>query len=158
MRLLIGCVLLSLAACGGGSTPDPSQASPAEYRADFKSSTLFFTQMSKPVDNFGLDANKYVHKLQRTWYSANVQGALAGSTLDVPVGTVAIKETYDGAGNPSAQVVMVKKAKDTWFYEVRKTDGTVDAAAPSGDNVPACHGCHSVFKEKDYLAGTDIMN
>lgn len=128
------------------------------YQPDFKTNTQFFTAMSKPVDNSGLDAQKYVHKLQRTWYSTNAKGAFIGSTFNVPVGTVAIKETYDGAGAASAHYVMVKKATDTWYYEVRKIDGSVDPSAPSGDNVAMCVGCHQAFKTTDYLGGTAITN
>lgn len=147
-RIVSFALALSFAACG------PVEG-PGAYKSDFKTSSSFFTQMSKAVDNSGLDAAKYVHKLQRTWYSSNVQGNL---TADVPVGTVAIKETQDGAGAPTNHFVMVKKSKDTWFYEVRKTDGTVNDAMPTGDNVAMCHGCHTAFKATDYLGATAIKN
>lgn len=145
VALLTGC---------GGAAPGPG-----DYQNDFKTSAQFFTQMSKAVDNSGLDASKYVHKLQRTWFSSNVKGALSGTSLDLPTGTVAIKETYDGSGAPMAHLVMVKKSKDTWHYEVRKaSDGAVDASAPSGNNAAMCFGCHAAFKDKDYLGGTAITN
>jgi hypothetical protein len=152
MRLLVLSTLAvtSLAACG------PAAANgPGAYAADFKTSAAFFTKMSKSVDNSGLDAAKFVHKLQRTWYSANAKEVLGGV---VPVGTVAIKETSDAQGAAAAHYVMVKKATDTWSYEVRKPDGTVDAAAPKGDNVATCHGCHTAFKTADYLGGATFTN
>ena len=156
----LSCLTL-LPACGA-ATESPVDAGlaagPNEYKADFKTSALFFTQMSKSVDNSGLDANKYVHKLQRTWYSSNVKGALAGDNLNLPNGTTAIKETTDAAGATGGHFVMVKMAKDTWHYEVRKPDGTLNSGAPMGDNVADCHGCHTAFKTKDYLAGTAIVN
>lgn len=128
---------------------------PGAYKADFKSSASFFTQMKTPVDNSGMDASKFVHKLQRTWYSSNVQGNF---TADVPTGTVAIKETLDGNSVATNHMVMVKKSKDTWYYEVRKTDGTLNEMMPKGDNVAMCHGCHTAFKDQDYLGGTTIKN
>jgi hypothetical protein len=139
---------LTLAACG------PSNG-PGAYKADFKTSSSFFTQMKTSVDNSGMDAATFVHKLQRTWYSNNIQGNF---TAEVPVGTVAIKETTDDKGVAAAHLVMVKKAKDTWFYEVRSPDGTALADKPNGDNVMGCHGCHTKFKANDYLAGTAVKN
>jgi hypothetical protein len=53
---------------------------------------------------------------------------------------------------------MTKKAKDTWFYEMRTKDGAEMMGAPKGDNVAMCHGCHAKFSAKDYLAGTDVKN
>lgn len=139
---------LSLTACG-------PVAGPGEYKADFKSNALFFTQMATPVDNSGMDAAKFVHKLQRTWFSSNVQGNF---TSETPEGTVAIKETLDGNAMATNHFVMVKKSKDTWYYEVRKTDGTLNDMMPKGNNVEMCHGCHTAFKDTDYLGGTKLKN
>jgi hypothetical protein len=142
-------VFLSLAACGPANGP-------GAFAADFKTNQSFFTQMSKPVDNSGMDAATFVHKLQRTWYSANVRQALGGN--DLPVGTVAIKETYDAMNMPSGVFVMVKKSKDTWNYEARGKDGAEMAGAPKGDNVAMCHSCHTKFAGTDYLGGTTFKN
>lgn len=136
------------AGCGGSSTS--AAAGPASYKADFKTAG-FFTLMTKPVDNSGRDAQTYVHKLQRTWYSNNIKDAFSA---DVPVGTVAIKETYDATEKAQMQFVMIKKSKDTWQYEVRGTDGQLNSSEPMGDNVAGCHGCHTKFKATDYLGGT----
>ncbi|MBL8952304.1 MAG: hypothetical protein JNK82_16110 [Myxococcaceae bacterium] len=127
---------------------------PGAYQNDFKT-TGFFSLLTTPIDNSGMDAAKFVHKLQRTWFSNNVKDAFTGN---VPVGTVAIKETYDPQMAASARYVMVKRSTDTWFYEVRKLDGTVDTAGPSGENVAMCHGCHTAFKTTDYLGGTTYKN
>lgn len=149
LRSVIAVVVFSsIAACGPANGP-------GAFSASFKTSG-FFTQMSKSVDNSGMDAATFVHKLQRTWYSSNVQGALGGN--DLPVGTVAVKETYDAMNQPSGVFVMVKKSKDTWNYEARGKDGAEMMGAPKGDNVAMCHGCHSKFASTDYLGATAIKN
>jgi hypothetical protein len=139
----------SLVACGPANGP-------GAFASDFKSSQSFFSLMSRPVDNSGMDAATFVHKLQRTWYSANVRQALGGN--DLPAGTVAIKETYDANNAVSGVFVMVKKAKDTWNYEVRSKDGAEMPGAPKGDNIAMCHGCHTKFASNDYLGGTSTRN
>ncbi len=147
--VVVGALSLSVFACGPGPGP-------AAFSKDFKTSSGYFTLMSKPVDNSGMDAATFVHKLQRTWYSTNVQGALGGN--DLPAGTVAVKETYDANNNPSNVLFMIKKSKDTWYYEMRDKDGNELAMAPKGDNVAMCLGCHTKFKDKDYLGGTTVKN
>lgn len=142
-------LFLSLAACGPANGP-------GAFAADFKTNQAFFTQMSKSVDNSGMSAETFVHKLQRTWYSSNVRQSLGGN--DLPVGTVAIKETYDAMNQASGVFVMVKKSKDTWFYEARGKDGAEMAGAPKGDNVAMCHGCHAKFSGTDFLGGTTYKN
>jgi hypothetical protein len=143
--VVFSAVFLSLAACGPADGP-------GGFAPDFKTSPSFFTRMSRPIDNSGMDAATFVHKLQRTWYSANARQSLGGD--DLPVGTVAIKETYDAMGQPAAVYVMVKRAKGTWNYEARGKDGAELPGAPRGDNVPMCHGCHAKFASTDYLGGT----
>jgi hypothetical protein len=142
-------VFVSLGACGPANGP-------GSFSADFKTNQAFFTQMAKSVDNSGMDAATFVHKLQRTWYSANVRQSLGGN--DLPVGTVAVKETYDAMNQPSGVFVMVKKSKDTWNYEARGKDGAEMAGAPKGDNVAMCHGCHTKFASTDYLGATALKN
>lgn len=149
MRSFLPLVSLLAAACG----PQPG---PGTFTADFKTNKAYFTQMAAPVDNSGMDAATFVHKLQRTWYSTNVQGLLGQS--DLPVGTVAIKEVYNANNEATNVLWMTKKSKDTWFYEMRTKDGAEMMGAPKGDNVAMCFGCHGKFASKDYLAGTAVKN
>lgn len=150
MRHKIYWFLVGIISAGCGSGPADSNAGPGGYKPDFKTAGLF-TLMSKPLDNSGKDASTFVHKLQRTWYSNNVKDSFSA---ELPVGTVAIKETYDATEQPLSHYVMVKKSKDTWHYEVRGVDGQLNSAQPMGDNVAGCHGCHTKFKATDYLGGT----
>lgn len=90
--------------------------------------------MSKSVDNSGIDAAKYVHKLQRTWCSANAREELGGV---VPVGTVAIKETTNDQGQPGAHDVMVKKAADNPRGEDAVARLVPLGDAPDGFETPA---------------------
>lgn len=151
MRLISSCCLfaISMLACG----PQPG---PGTFSADFKTNKGYFTQMSKAVDNSGMDAATFVHKLQRTWYSTNVQGLVGQG--DLPVGTVAVKEVYNANNEATNVLWMTKKSKDTWFYEMRMKDGAEMMGAPKGDNVAMCHGCHTKGSATDYLLGTGIKN
>jgi hypothetical protein len=150
LQSLIGLLGLAWLVVGCGDA-----AGPGKFSADFKTAG-FFTQMKAAVDNSGMDAGTFVHKLQRTWYSANVEGALGMAEL--PIGTTAMKETYDAAGVVGGVFVMIKQSKDTWRYEARSASGDLMADAPQGDNVAACHGCHTKGKSTDYLLGTEEKN
>jgi hypothetical protein len=146
-KINIFAVLALVSACGG-------VAPPGAFDKEFRTSTKFFTNMAKPVNNNGLDAAKFVHKLQKTWYSGNAKSQL-GKVVDV--GTVAVKETYNGANEAADGVyVMIKTGTDKWKYEVRDVAGEIKAGAPNGENVAMCHGCHTAFKEKDYLGATEL--
>jgi hypothetical protein len=145
IKFMLGAAALTLVACGGA-------APPAAFKADFKTSSTFFTNMAKPVDNSGMDAAVFVHKLQQTWYSSNAKSQLGGK---VDVGTVSVKETYSADGTASGSLyVMIKTGEDKWNYSVVDATGAAKAGAPSGENVAMCHGCHTKFKDKDYLGAT----
>jgi hypothetical protein len=142
-------LMIGFASCG-------PQMGPGSFSADFKTNRAYFSQMSRPVDNSGMDAATFVHKLQRTWYSSNVQGLLGQG--DLPVGTVGVKEVYNANNEATNVLWMTKKSKDTWFYELRAKDGAEMMGAPKGDNIAMCHGCHTKFSSTDYLAGTAVKN
>lgn len=78
-------VVVALVACSSEEKSSSGELGPAEYRADFESSSEFFTRMSKPADSGS------VHGTVRIWYSANVADIDPASSFEVPEGTVAIR-------------------------------------------------------------------
>jgi hypothetical protein len=150
-RLVLAAAAISLGAvaCGGAS-----ETGPGEYKADFKTNSLFFTNMSKPAAS--------VHhggSFQRTWYSTNIKDKLGQP--DLPIDSVAIKETYpaDGGTTPLKQFAMIKKGADSWYFERRNADGTLDPSLDGGINLSGCMtNCHEPLKAHDYLGSTAIKN
>lgn len=146
---LVAAVSCILAGCGAGPGP-------GEYKADFKTSSSFFTNMKAPVKGSS------PHGTQQTWYSTNVQGLVSGGTFTVPVGTVAIKEfDMDSNGTVDGYAVMVKKeagydsTNNDWYYEMRGADGS-PLATPAPGKVQMCIDCHKAASKTDYLAATGI--
>jgi hypothetical protein len=135
----------------GGTTP---ALGPGEYKADFKTSPSFFTSMSTPTASVHHGGSR-----QRTWYSSNVKDIIGQA--DLPIDTVAIKETYPSDGGTAVlrQFAMVKKGADSWYYERRMADGAIDSAFDAGINRTQCFtGCHEPLKGTDYLGSTAIKN
>jgi hypothetical protein len=142
--------VLFLAACGGAGP------GPGEFKSDFKSSSLFFTNMKAPVKGTS------PHGTQQTWYSSNVKGVITDAAFTVPEGTVAIKE-FDMAsdGTSDGFAVMVKKpagydaANHDWYYEMRMLDGTVMGDPPAG-KTQMCIDCHKGSAKTDFLSATAV--
>lgn len=142
--------VLALCSCGGAGP------GPGEFKADFKTSSLFFTNMKAPVKGTS------PHGTQQTWYSSNVKGVFGQSAFTVPEGTVAIKE-FDmmSDGNADGYAVMVKKAagydaaNHDWYYEMRMLDGTVMSDPPAG-KTQMCIECHQGAAKTDFLAATAV--
>lgn len=142
---------VSLSACGG------TGPGPGEFKSDFKTNALFFTNMKMPAKGTS------PHGTQQTWYSSNVRGQLSGASFTVSEGTVAIKEfdmMSDGIFDGFA--VMVKKpsgydaANNDWYYEMRMLDGTVMADPPAG-KTQMCIDCHKGAAKTDFLSATTIQ-
>lgn len=141
-------------ALADASTPLPG---PGDFKADYKSSPDFFTNMAAPVKGTS------PHGTVRTWYSSNARAVLAKDAFaSVPEGTVSIKE-FDmmGDGTNVGIAVMIKKpagydaANGDWYYDMRDRQGNVMADPPAG-KVGMCIQCHSSYKATDYLAGTKV--
>ncbi len=150
-KLIVTVAALFVVACGAGA-----EKGPGEFKADFKTNALFFTNMAAAVKGTS------PHGTQQTWYSSNVKDVTTKSTFTVPEGTVAIKE-YDVAGDGTKDgfAVMIKKAagydaaNNDWYYEMRGIDGTV-ATTPAAGKIEMCITCHKKAAASDYLAGTTI--
>ncbi len=139
----------ALTACG-------DETGPGEFRADFKTSDDFFTQMSARV------AGSAPHGAQQTWYSTNLRDLVTESSFTAPEGSVAIKEfDSDQDGNPDGLAVMIKRESGfdpdngDWYYEMRDLNGQVRAMPAAGAN-PMCYSCHVGASATDYLAATKI--
>lgn len=150
-----------VAGCGMDDRPSPPaepqpQPGPGEFKADYATSSVFFTRMSAPV------RGDTTHGTVRIWYSFNVRDLIAQDSFTVPVGTVSIKETdHDHDGSVDALVVMVKKDagydpdNGDWHYELRTPQGVLLQMPPPG-KIAACIGCHKDYAQTDYLGGTKM--
>ncbi len=124
---------------------------------DYRSSSDFFTLTDGPVDGSS------PHGLAQIWYSTSVEEFVGQSGFTAPVGTVAIKEAdTDKDGTVDMLTVMVKKEEgfdsknSNWSYEMRSTDGELMEPSSVGAN-PMCIGCHTAWKQQDYLPGLLIL-
>lgn len=127
----VGFALLPKVACPDG---------PGEFRADYKTSSEFFTLMT------GAKEGLSPHGIQQTWYSSNIKELIEQESFTAPEGTVAIKEfDMDKDGALDGLAVMIKRApgfdadNGDWYYDMRSLDGQV---MPS--RVPAQIPCASV--------------
>jgi|CXWL01.1.fsa_nt_gi hypothetical protein len=147
---LILASVTALSACGGAGP------GPGDFKLDFKTNSLFFTNMKERVKGTS------PHGSQQTWYSANVKGLIASASFAVPEGTVAIKE-FDmmSDGTADGYAVMVKKAagydsaNNDWYYEMRMLDGAVMSDPPAG-KTQMCIDCHKGSAKTDFLAATTL--
>lgn len=79
----------------------------------------------------------------------SVLDAARGATGDWPVGSAAVKITLDGAGNPGARLLDVRRNSTTgaggWYFMMRAPDGTTPVAGMGSEmNVAmACVQCHT---------------
>lgn len=161
---------VALVACGsdsdGGASPSPSGTStgstaqaapgPGDFKADYKTSKDFFTNMAAPVKGSS------PHVTARIWYSSNVKDLVSKSEFEVPEGTVSIKEfDMTGDGTKTGIAVMIKKAagydaaNGDWYYDMRDTAGNVTAEPPAG-KIAMCIQCHAAYEATDYLGGTAL--
>jgi len=129
---------------------------PGAYKADYRTSSAFFTQMAGRV------LGNSPHGTSQIWYSSNIKSLVANTSFDVPVGTTAIKEfDMDGDGNLDGLAVMFKKdagfdpTHGDWHYEMRGTSGDL-MPDPAPGAIPMCVGCHTASAGTDYLAGTEL--
>ncbi len=162
MRILLGILALPLAiilgGCGNEEDKKPTapgaETGPGAFRADFQTSSAFFTSMAS------MRQGTSPHGKVRIWYSANARAMLGGPSFTVPEGTVAIK-TFDNddAEGIDGIAVMIKKpagfdpAHQDWHYEMRDPNGNLMSDPPPGP-IDMCIGCHDGCEEKDYLCGT----
>ena len=168
--LVLGCLalLLWLAGCGSeekpapqsGEQPSPTERvlekGPGEFKADFRTSSLFVTKME------GMSPSNSPHGTTQIWYSTNIESLLDQESFDpLPEGTVSIK-TYDMDGQPGIDgvAVMIKKPKgydpehNDWYYENRTADGSQVTDMPAPGRNPMCYQCHGGGSTTDYLLGT----
>jgi hypothetical protein len=153
MLMMVSVAAFLVAGCGDEEEARPG---PGEYRADFKTSSDFFTNMQASVKG------NSPHGTVRIWYSSNVRELIKKDSFTVPEKTVSIKEVdMDSDGTLDAFAVMVKKApgydpeNNDWYYEMRDAQGTVMMQPPAGKTA-MCIQCHSAAKKLDYLAGTGL--
>ncbi|MEZ4239113.1 MAG: hypothetical protein R3F59_23765 [Myxococcota bacterium] len=147
-----GCPTTGCPTTGCPTSGCPTAAEgPGAFAPDYATSGEFFTLMAGPVDAGS------VHGTVQIWYSTNVRTQVeAGTPFTAPVGTVAIKEQTNGAGD--AIVVMIKQeagydaAHNDWLYEQRDAGGTLGNSGP----LQGCWSCHQGWPDTDYLAGTDL--
>lgn len=159
-------IALSILACAtllGCSSSDSTPATvaplpgPGEFKADFRTSSLFFTNMKAAV------RGSSPHGSVRIWYSSNVKDLLSTDSFAVPEGTTVIKE-FDmaGDGTKTGLAVMVKKPKGydvengDWYYDMRDLEGNVMPDPPAG-KIAMCIQCHAGYKSTDYLGGTKLQ-
>lgn len=145
------------------STPSPSSPStpqatpgPGDFKADYKSSAEFFTNMSAPVQGTS------PHGVSRIWYSSNIKELVGKDSFTVPEGTVSIKEfDMKGDGTQTGLAVMIKKApgydaaNGDWYYDMRDMAGNIMPDPPPG-KIAMCIQCHAGYKSTDYLGGTKL--
>lgn len=134
-----------------------SQQNPGAFAGDYRSSPNFFTLTDGPVEGSS------PHGVNQIWYSKSVEKYVGQAGFLAPLGTVAIKEAdTDKDGKVDMVVVMVKKEdgfdsqNSNWSYEMRTPDGVLMDASSVGPN-PMCIGCHSAWKQQDYLPGLQIL-
>ncbi len=142
----------------GADSGTAGMPGPGAYEADYKTSSGFFTRTSVPFDSGS------VHGTVRIWYSTNVMDLPTSGPFVAPVGTVAIKEEYDGMGAVLVKVVMIKKpagydpANHDWYYEARNPDDSL-ATDPTPGPAPLCISCHqNAADTTDYLQGFAVSS
>lgn len=151
----------ALVACSSDNSTDSSAAAtavpgPGDFKADYKSSSAFFTNMSAPVKGTS------PHGVSRIWYSSNIKELVGKDSFTAPEGTVSIKE-FDmmGDGTKTGIAVMIKKpagydtANGDWYYDMRDMKGNVMPDPPAG-KIAMCIQCHTGNKATDGLAGTKM--
>ncbi len=129
---------------------------PGDFKADYKSSFAFFTNMSAPVKGSS------PHGVSRIWYSSNIKELVGKDSFKAPAGTVSIKE-FDmmGDGTKTGLAVMIKKpagydpANGDWYYDMRDMSGNVMPDPPAG-KIAMCIQCHAGARSTDYLFGTKL--
>lgn len=129
---------------------------PGEFKADYKTSSAFFTNMAAPVKGSS------PHGTAQIWYSSNVKDLLNKASFTAPEGTVSIKE-FDmlGDGTKRGIAVMIKKpagydpANGDWYYDMRDMTGAIMADPPAG-KIEMCINCHKGFASTDYFGGTTL--
>ena len=94
---------------------------------------------------------------------ARVDPATPGSAVDLPAGTVIVREVITPAGALSALTVMMKGARGffpaggDWCYAVTEPSGDEfkydDAGNPLAGRVVACASCHAERAQDDFLFG-----
>lgn len=156
-------VLLGIGALTGcGSSDDASTATttaavgPGDFKADYKTSSLFFTNMKAPLKGTS------PHGTAQIWYSSNIKDLVTKDSFSAPEGTVVVKE-FDmmSDGTKKGIAVMIKKPKGydsangDWYYDMRDMTGGVMADPPAG-KIAMCISCHGGYKSTDYLAGTKL--
>jgi hypothetical protein len=157
--------LLALAACatdaadppGGGADAAPADTIGSGYVADYATSEDFFTRTPDYVQLPGSP-----HGQVRIWYSAALEPFIDQAAFTAPAGTTSIKQAdRSGDGAPDTIYVMTKQppgydpGNGDWYYEVRSGDGeTVSSSGAIG----GCIGCHALYADTDYLAGTAITS
>jgi hypothetical protein len=150
--LVVLSTALLIACDGEQAAPD----GPGEFRADYKTSSEFFTLMTEAKE--GLSP----HGIQQTWYSSNIKELIEQESFTAPEGTVAIKEfDMDKDGALDGLAVMIKRApgfdaeNGDWYYDIRSLDGQVMPEPSPGAN-PLCIGCHQGYAATDYLGATTV--
>lgn len=151
---------LALFACSSSdSTPAGTAATPGpgDFKADYKTSSSFFTNMKAPVKGTS------PHGTAQIWYSSNVKDLVSKASFTVPEGTTVIKEfDMKSDGTQTGIAVMIKKpagydsANGDWYYDMRDMKGNVMADPPAG-KIAMCIQCHAGSKATDYLAGTKLQ-
>jgi hypothetical protein len=137
----------------GAPTAGPG---PGEFKADYKTSALFMTNMKAAVKGTS------PHGTARIWYSSNIKDLLEEDAFTAPEGTTVIKEfDMTGDGTRTGIAVMIKKPKGydaangDWYYDMRDMAGNVMPDPPAG-KIGMCISCHTGYKATDYLAGTTL--
>ena len=168
--ILISTLFAACSSDNAGNSATSVPGGPGDFASDYRTSSLFFTQMSGPVKGTSPHGTTWI------WYSSNIKNLIGQSSFVVPEGTTVIKEfdsNSDGrpgwpggggdAGTSSDDgiAVMIKKpsgydsSNGDWYYDMRDVDGNIMANPPPG-RIAMCISCHSGFKSTDYLAGTRI--
>lgn len=138
------------------ASPPAATPGPGDFKADYKTSSLFFTNMKAAVKGTS------PHGTVRIWYSSNMKDFLSEDSFSSPEGTTVIKE-FDmmSDGKQTGLAVMIKKPKGydaangDWYYDMRDMAGNVMPDPPAG-KIAMCIGCHGGYKATDYLAGTKL--
>jgi hypothetical protein len=145
----------------GGSMPMAVDPSP-ETKAIWDKLSGYQSWPTFPNASTPKQSDSHMKMFVLSHHNEVVTQAIADKTLPLPDGSIIVKDNFMKADDPMpmALTVMAKQG-GKWYWFEAMPDGKVmvdDAGKPlEGFDVPMCVGCHSGWKDNDYVGTYDFQ-